>query len=344
MISNNKENNKEEETLETAEDVLKVFRRTENGMKRSAFSVLSEDLGGVLMDEPTQSISKEMVEEIKANKEKYIEDTDNPLKKIFIKIFADGKFDEFLPKTDNYSFEVSVVNAHPMDYVKVFEWNVIGKFALALENLLTILKSYSKAFQGMMDKYKDEHLKRCETADEKGKKESQNKFLEKVYDLNEKVADSLLEKNDFRCYLYGIFEDKETGKITLKSSNKFLTMKTLKDKFMELDERSGFYVTDYMLLKSGITTYRDYATAWIQKMKLYHKWIADNIGTDEEPDALLFHMTFKYKEALLGLSKTMGDGSIFEEDGNIFFIVGDNSKIPVETRVKMKLDKLFGGR
>lgn len=347
MISNNKETEKveEEKPLESTEDVLRVFRRTEEGTKRSAFNVISEDLGGILMDEPTQTVNKEFVDELKANRDVYIADTENPLKKIFIKVFADGKFDEFLPKGDNYSFEVAVVNAHPMDYVKVFEWNVIGKFALSLENLLAILKSYSKSFQESVNKYKEAHAKECEELDNiEDKKKSQERFLKKVYELNEKVANSLLEKNDFRCYLYGVFENKETGKLTIKSNNKFLTMKTLKDKFMELDARSGYFVTDYMLLKSGIISYKEYAEAWIQKMRLYHKWVYDNIGKDEKPDALIFHMTFKYKEVLTGLSKAMGDSSIFEEDGNIFFIVGENSKIPLETRVKIKLDKMFGGR
>lgn len=347
MVENSEKVKKEEleeKTFENKDDVIAMFRNDEYGMKRSAFSVLSENLGGVLMDEPTQSISKEMLDELKTNRELYLNDTEHPLRKLFIKVFTDGKLNNFLPQTNNFSFEVSIVNAHLTNYVKVFEWNILGKFALALENLLSILKSYSKAYQSMTKNLKEDLAKKNDdTSEAVEKQKNQADFLKKVYDLNEKIATSLLEKNDFRCYVYGVFENKETGKITLKTNNKYLTMKTLKEKFMELDERSGFFVTDYMLLKSGITTYREYAEAWVAKKKLYDKWVIENVGQDT-PDALIFHISLRYKDALLGLSKNMGQASIFNEDGNIFFFVGDDSKIPVEIRTKMKLDKLFGGR
>lgn len=343
-VDKNKKVEQEEPKFEHKNEVIAMFRDNEFGMKRSAFSVLSENLGGILMDEPTQSVSKEMLNELKANRELYLNDTEHPYRKLFIKVFTDGKLNNFLPQTDDFSFEVSIVNAHYTNYTKVFEWNILGKFALALENLLTILKSYSKSYMKLKDSLESDLSNKEENlSDSQEKIKARADFLRKVYELNEKIVTSLLEKNDFRCYVYGVFENKETGKITLKTNNKYLTMKTLKDKFMELDERNGYFVTDYMLLKSGITTYKEYAEAWLAKKKLYDRWVVENVGT-ETPDALIFHISLRYKEVILGLSKTMGDASIFNEDGNIFFFVGDDAKIPVEIRTKMKLDKLFGGR
>lgn len=328
-------------------EILKMLNSSQSDEIRSTFHVSDQKGGKFLMDNPSVTYTKGQIMELRKHKEEIFKSSISNMRKIFVEVFTDESFIEAMFKNkDRWSFEIASVQCDPMNYIKGFEWNVLGKDVLALANISTSLSSGSKTYNKLITQIRDNMKQKIEEkggpdkVDPKTLEMLKDDTVKQAGDLIMKMVNTIVEKNKFTLHVYEI--NIRNNKIEIGSNNKYMGFKRILETFLTMDYDTGYYVTDYMLLRDEKIDEKEYIKRVTNKVGIYEAWIRENLKNPEElPQYLLFHTKFRYSDMINQSVNILGKKDIiFEDDqADMFHLIGEEN---MYSRLLNNLETSFG--